>query len=513
MLDATPLFRLYARRRLARLAQLDAVAAQRRQLLALVEQARDTRFGREHGFAEIDGVEAFQARVPLGRYETFWEAYWKDAFPVLDNLTWPGRIPYFAQTSGTSTGVTKYIPVSRAMVRANRRAAKDVLAFHLAARPDSRVLGGTNFMLGANPALTRRAPGVHSGDLTGIAAREVPLWARPYYFPRGPAARIADWERKVEAQGRASLARDVRMIGGTASWLLLFFDRLGRIAGKPGARLAELYPKLELLIHGGVNIAPYRPRFEAYLDGSRAEMREVYPASEGFLAIADRGPGEGLRLITDNGLFYEFVPVDDLDGPTPRRHWLDTVETGVNYAVALSTCAGAWAYLLGDTVRFVDLNPPRLLITGRISYHLSAFGEHLTGEQVERAVAAGAAAIGAAVQDFSVAPLFPDAERQAGQHLFIVEFQRPPAEAATVARFARVLDDTLSTQNIDYGVRREGDFGMLAPLIRVAPPGTFARWMKARGKLGGQNKVARVITDPTLLATLEAELPADAGYP
>ncbi|HEX2255799.1 MAG TPA: GH3 auxin-responsive promoter family protein, partial [Afifellaceae bacterium] len=391
MLDATPLLRLYGRARRGRLARQDAARAQERQLMRLVRRARGTRFGRDHGFDAIHSVADFQRRVPLRRYEDFWEAYWKDAFPVLTDLTWPGTIPYFAVTSGTSSGRTKHIPVTRAMLRSNNGAGVDLLAHHLANRPESRVLGGKNFMLGGSVDLKELAPGVCSGDLTGITQNEVPSWAPAFIFPPRELAHEADWELKMEQIGRASLATDIRTIAGTPSWLLLYFDRLAQMAG--GARrLAEYYPKLELLVHGGVNFAPYRPQFEAWLEGSGAELREVYPASEGFIAIADRGPGEGMRMVLDRGLFYELVPVEELDSAEPTRHWIGDAEPGRNYAIVLSSCAGLWAYVLGDTVRLVERNPPRLLVTGRTAYFLSAFGEHLTGEEIERAVAEAAAA-------------------------------------------------------------------------------------------------------------------------
>lgn len=513
MLDVTPLFRVYGRHRLRRQASLSAAGSQRHLLLRLVRQARDTRFGRDHGFAAIDSVEAFQRQVPLRRFEDLWEHYWKDAFPVLRDVSWPGTIPYFAETSGTSTGRTKHIPVSHAMVRANRRATLDLISVHLHHRPASRMFGGLSYMLGGNPHIPALAKGVHSGDLTGIAARTVPAWARPWYYPRGSVAAIQNWEEKVEAQARHSLTQDIRSIGGTTSWLLLFFDRLAKIAGTSGGRLVDNYPNLELVIYGGVNSAPYHDRIATLLEGSHAEMREVYPASEGFIALADRSPGDGMRLLLDNGLFYEFVPVDQLDRERPDRFWIDSVETGVTYALVLSSCAGCWAYVLGDTVRFVDLDPPRLLMTGRTADQLSAFGEHLTGEELARAIAAGAEAVGAEIGDFTVTPQFPAANTGAkGWHLFIVEFARPPrAGEAGLSDFAAIIDRTLSDLNDDYRAHRSGGFGMADPQIVLAPPGTFAAWMKARGKLGGQNKVPRVITDPDLLASLQAHLPAAPG--
>ncbi len=285
--------------------------------------------------------------------------------------------------------------------------------------------------------------------------------------------------------------------------MLLFLDKLAALRPEAGRRLAGLYPDLELFVHGGVNFAPYRSIFAEWLKGSHAETREVYPASEGFIAAADRREGEGLRMIVDNGLFYEFVPVEELDGAAPTRHWLANAETGVNYALVLSTCAGLWSYVIGDTVRFVDRDPPRILITGRTSYSLSAFGEHLIGEEIEKAVTAAATAIGAGVADFSVGALFPQGEGELGGHLYIVEFSDGAPSPDRLAEFARVLDETLCALNVDYREHRAQGFAMRAPAVHPVPPGTFAAWMKRRGKLGGQNKVPRVINDQALFDDLK----------
>ena len=507
MLDATPLLRAYARVRLRRLERLNPAQAQERELLRLVAKAANTRFGRDHGFGAIRSVVDYQARVPLRRYEQFWDEYWKPAFPTITDVTWPGTVPYFALTSGTSSGRTKYIPVTAEMNRSNRDAVLDVLSFHIRNRPRSRVLGGKNFMLGGSTDLQEEAPGVLSGDLSGIAAIEVPWWARPRYFPPPELALLSDWERKVEALARRSLEEDIRTISGTPSWVLLFFDKVAAARGVADPRLAEFWPNLELLIHGGVSFAPYRRRFEQLLEGSHAELREVYPASEGFIAAADRGYGEGLRLSLDNGLFFEFVPLAELDAPAPTRHWAGTIETGVDYAIALTTCAGLWSYVLGDVVRFVERDPPRLLVTGRTSYFLSAFGEHLTGEEIDRAVEAGAQEIGAGVVDYSVGALFPERQGEAGGHLLIVEFAQPVGEAERLAAFERAVERTLRLQNKEYDDYRAAIGRLNPPTVKPVPPGFFAAWMKSRGKLGGQNKVPRIVTDPDLFASLCAMLP------
>ena len=502
MIDATPLLRLYARKRLQQLARQDPVAAQRAQLHDLLHTARDTRFGRKHGFDRIKDVADFQQRVPLRRYEAFWGDYWQQSFPRVINESWPGLMPFFALTSGTTSGVTKYIPLSSAMLRANRRAALDVLCHHLQQHPQSKVLGGRNLLLGGATALEKLAPGVLAGDLSGIAAATVPWWARPRVFPPRELAMIADWGEKIRIVAPRSLTADIRSISGTPSWLLLFFDQLAEHRPGGDSRLVRFYPSLELVVHGGVDFAPYRRRFQQLLAGSKAETREVYPASEGFIAVADGGDGEGLRLILDNGVFFEFVPVEELDRPSPARHWIATVEPSVSYAVILNTCAGLWGYILGDTVSFVDRAPPRILVTGRTDYSLSAFGEHLIGDEIEHAVATAAAAVGADVIDYVVAPLFPSQPGELGRHLFIVEFAGRVAEAPRLEQFAAALDAELARRNADYRAHRAGGFGMAPPVVESPRPGTFAAWMRRRGQFGGQYKVPRVIRDPDLLRDL-----------
>ncbi len=498
MIDATPVLRAYASWRGRRLAALDVASEQQRQLLRLVRGARRTRFGRVHGFDRIDSVAAFQSRVRLRRYEDFWREWWQPSFPRLTDVSWPGTIPYFAATSGTTTGTTKYIPVSRHMVAANRRAALDVLTHHLAARPDSRVLAGRSFMLGGSTDLVRRAPGIHSGDLSGIAANEVPWWARRRYFPPHRLALIADWERKLDRLAPLSLTADIRSLSGTPSWVLQFFAKLAALRPDRPARSTSWYPKLELFVHGGINFAPYRPQFEATFLNSRVDMREVYPASEGFLAIADRAYGEGLRLLTDNGLFFEFVPAEEIDAPEPTRHWLANVECGVNYAVVLSSSAGLFAYVLGDTVRFVSRRPPRVLITGRLSYTLSAFGEHLIAEELEAAIQQAARQVARQATEYTVAALYPTRPQERGGHGFVVEFTSPLDQADT-AEFAEALDRALADENADYRDHRPG---MRAPEVTAVSAGSFAAWMRQRGMEGGQHKVPRVIADQALFACL-----------
>jgi len=489
MLDGTPILKLFTRARVARMQSLDPAASQERLLLDLVRTARDTRFGRAHGFDAIGSVAEFQARVPLRRYEQFWSEWWQADFPTLRGVTWPGLIPYFALSSGTTSGTTKYIPVTAAQMAANRGAALDTLAWHLHAHPRSRPFAGLSFMLGGSTALQDLAPGVRGGDLSGIAAHEVPRILRSRAWPPEALALMPDWDAKLAALADRTPREAVRVLTGTPSWLLVLLHRMARDGAPP-------FPNLELLIHGGVAWPPYRDRLATLLPRGCA-TREVYPASEGFIAVQDRGEGEGMRLVLDRGCFLEFVPVEELDAPRPTRHWAATIETGVDYAVVVSSNAGLFAYILGDVVRFVERAPPRLLVTGRTAWTLSAFGEHVTGEEVAQALDRAAAETRAAIGEWCCGPEFAG---QLGRHRLIVE----SADTAAV-RLGPAFDAALLGLNEDYAAHRNGG-QMLPPAVDVVPPGRFNDWMRAQGKAGGQHKVPRVIADPGRFALAVAGL-------
>jgi hypothetical protein len=492
MLDFTHPFHHYARFRRAALAREKAASTQAGQLLRLIARAQNTRFGRDHEFSRLRSVADFQRAVPLRRYEEMWAQYWQEPFPHLMDASWPGIIRLFAATSGTSSGASKYIPVSAAMRRANLRAAFEVLVHHMAHRPQSNALGGRIFLLGGSTALIELAPGIFSGDLSGIALKHVPWPLRPYVFPPSAIAAELDWDRKIEDIVRAAPSADIRTISGTPPWLLRLFE-------KQGVDAHSVYPRLELLVHGGLNFSPYRARFEQFLGGG-AELREVYAASEGFIALQDDAPEAGLRLVTDNGLFFEFVPLDELDRPAPARHTLADAEMGVDYALALSSCAGLWAYLIGDTVRLVSRHPPRIVITGRTSYFMSAFGEHLTGGEIERAVSIATGTISAAITDFAMGAMIPKAPGEISGHCYVVEFSALPMPEA-LETFATTIDTLLRHGNDDYAHYRS-DGRIAPPLVVAVRPGTFAAWMRARGRLGGQNKVPRVINDTAIFSGL-----------
>jgi GH3 auxin-responsive promoter len=476
-------FHLHARMRSREVADLDPVRTQKTTLRGLLRRARDTQFGRDHGFARVRTIADFQSAVPLRTYEGLWNDYLRDRYPVFENLTWPGRIPYLALTSGTTQGATKYIPVSRQMVASNRKAAQTMVAHHLTARPASRLFHGRLFFLGGTAKLEEPAPGVRQGDLSGIAAIELSEFLRPYTFPPLALALESNWDRKLALLAEQSMRERITLVSGVPSWLLMLFQRVLELSGK--CTISDVWPELELVVHGGVKFDPYQNAFRQILGSDTIRLQETYPCSEGFIAFGDPATGL-LRLLLDHGLFYEFVPVAELDGPTPSRHWLGTVVTGVNYAIVVSTCAGMWAHVIGDTIRFESLDPPLISFTGRTRYTLSAFGEHLISEEIEGAMASAAASSAATVRDWHVGPVF---EGALGYHQYVIEFLDSPADPE---RFRQLLDGELGTRNADYLAHRAEGVGLALPALVVARPGAFNEWMRVRGRLGGQNKVPRM---------------------
>jgi len=503
MLDGTVFLKAYATFRSWQLNRLLPARAQERQLLSLVNKSTQTKFGQDHGFSKIKSVADFQSAVPLRKYESFWNEYWKEPFPILQDVTWPGKVPYFAVSSGTTAGATKYIPYTKEMTASNTKAGLDVLYWHLKNKPETKILGGKNFILGGSTDLVKEAEGVYSGDLSGISTKELPWWIKPRYFPPPDLAFLSNWEEKIQKMSERSVKEDIRMISGVPSWMIIFFEKVQELYGDDQIEISKYFPNLEMIIHGGVNFQPYHQRFVEYLKGTNAELREVYPASEGFIACADRNFGDGMRLLLDHGIFYEFVPLEELESSTPTRHWIGNIEKDLNYAVVLSTCAGLWSYVIGDTVRFVDIDTPRVLITGRTSYYLSAFGEHLIAEEVDDGVTTAASHIGKDITDYSMGAIYPENGRSLGGHLVFIEFVGDAPTSEELKKFEEALDQKLCERNEDYRAHRAEGYGLLAPQVKVVPPGFFKKWMKSRGKLGGQNKVPRLISNQELFEQLQ----------
>ena len=472
--------------------QLAPAATQLRLLGQLVQQARGTAFGQAHDFGAITTPADFAARVPIRDYEAL-KPYFERVKAGEPDILWPGRPLYLAKTSGTTSGA-KYIPITQASIGNHINGAKDALLHYVAATGRARFLDGKLIFLSGSPEL-ERVGGIPTGRLSGIVNHHVPAYLRRNQLPSYSTNCIDDWETKLEAIVGETLGQPLTLISGIPPWVQMYFDRLVARTGRP---VGEVFPQFDLFVSGGVSMEPYRARLLESI-GRPVDSIELFPASEGFLAFQDQPSNPGLLLRLDSGIFFEFVPAERFFEENPPRLTIAEVELGKQYAVVLTSNAGLWAYSLGDTVRFVDLHPHRVVVTGRIKHFLSAFGEHVIGEEVEAALREAVRQHPETeVTEFTVAPLVSDEASQPSRHEWLVEFARPPHDAAG---FAAVLDTALRQRNTYYDDLRQGS--ILVPLLLTPlPAGTFQRYMKSVGKLGGQNKVPRLGNDRALAAGL-----------
>jgi hypothetical protein len=479
----------------------DPAGVQERALRRLTATARDTEFGLAHGFRGVRSVAEYQARVPVRDYGQL-RPWLERAAAGEESVVWPGRCRDWVKTSGTTAG-DKVIPVTPEAFASHKKGGWDALlrAAALAGGGQS-LMGGPMLFLGGSTALRPLGEGTQVGDLSGLVASRLPWGFRGRYSPGPECAAIPNWEERLDSIAAVVSRQDIRLLSGMPSWLVILFERIARHAegGRRLRSLGELWPHLQVLIHGGVAFAPYADVFEEWL-GRRVPRIEVYPASEGFVGVQTEAAG-GLTLMLDYGIFYEFVPVEDLGAESPRRHTVADIELGRPYAVVMSTPAGLWSYALGDTVRFTGRDPLRLLITGRTRHYVNAFGENVIVEEVERALVRACRRTEAEVVEFTVAPRWPSAGEPRGGHEWLVEFRVPPTEPED---FARILDEALATLNTDYRTKRSGSVGMVAPTVTALPVGTFHRWMRKTGRLGDQHKVARVTNDRAIANALRAE--------
>lgn len=485
-------FALLVERRIRRMAA-HAVADQERILRHLVARARRTAFGQAHHFDAIQNYADFARAVPIRDYEEL-KPYIERAKAGEPDVLWPGRPAYFAKTSGTTSGA-KYIPMSRESTPLHFGTARDALFNYYARTGNGRWLDGKMIFLSGSPEL-EEINGIPTGRLSGISNHLVPAWLRTNQLPSWKTNCIEDWEQKVERIVDETAEADMRLISGIPPWVQMYYERLLARTGKKTVR--DVFPNYSVFVYGGVNFEPYRAKLEE-LVGGPMDAVETYPASEGFIAFQDAFPAEGLLLNTNAGMFFEFVPANEAFQENPTRLWLKDVELGVNYALILHTNAGLWGYNIGDTVQFVSKNPYRIVVSGRIKHFISAFGEHVIGKEVEEAILPVANAEGVRIVEFTVAPQVNPPEGGMPYHEWFVEFDAPPADPAA---FAEAVDIRMRAQNIYYDDLITGN--ILRPLvIRPLRRDAFREYMKAEGKLGGQNKVPRLANDRKIAAALE----------
>jgi hypothetical protein len=470
-----------------------SVEAQQRVFEQLIKQGRATAFGMDHHFDRINSYEAFREETPVRDYEGI-KAYIERIKNGESSVLWPGRPRYFAKTSGTTSGV-KYIPLTRDSMPNHFGTARNALFNYYARTGNGAFLGGKMIFLSGSPELDE-VGGIPTGRLSGIVNHEVPAWLRSNQLPGYETNCIEEWEEKLERIVDETIRQDMRLISGIPPWVQMYYERLLARSGKKHVK--DLFPNFSVFVYGGVNFEPYRDSLEQ-LVGRRIDSVETYPASEGFIAFQDAFPHQGLLLNVDSGIFFEFVPAEEIFNDNPTRLSLGEVETGVNYALIINNNAGLWGYNIGDTVEFVSLNPPRLRVTGRIKHFISAFGEHVIGKEVEEAMMAAAQRAGLKIVEFTVAPRITPPEGGLPYHEWFVEFDELPAD---LGYFAAEVDREMVKQNIYYEDLIKGNI-LRSLVIRPMQRDAFRDYMKSQGKLGGQNKVPRLGNDRKIAEELE----------
>lgn len=461
---------------------------QREVFLNLIDTAKHTVYGKAHRFADIKTIRDFQNRVPIVSYEDFYP-YIERVMRGEQQVLWPSKIKWFAKSSGTTNAKSKYIPVSaEALEDCHYKGGKDMLSIYVNNYPETKVFSGKNLAIGGSQQINPMDENAESfsGDVSAVIMKNLPFWAQLSRTPKLEIALMENWEEKIEKIAKATLDENITSIAGVPTWTIFLLQRIMEMKG--AKHILEVWPNLELFVHGAVSFTPYRSVFKELVPSSKMHYMETYNATEGFFGIQDQKEATEMLLMLDYGIFYEFIPSEDFDSNQPRTVDLRDVELNKNYAVVISTNAGLWRYKIGDTIKFTSLNPFRFVISGRTKHFINAFGEELIVENAEQAIAKACTDTNALVDDFTAAPRYISGE-QKGCHEWIIEFSQLPS---SMGAFVKALDDTLRTLNSDYDAKRQNDIAVVAPIVHAVAPGTFYKWMKRRGKLGGQNKVPRL---------------------
>ena len=468
-----------------------AVQDQETILKDLLKVVKATEFGTEHNLKEVNNHETFAEAVPIRDYEGF-RGYIDRIKEGKHNVLWKGRPIYLAKTSGTTSGV-KYIPISKDSISNHINTARNALLCYIAESGNSNFTNGKMIFLSGSPEL-ERVGGIPTGRLSGIVNHHIPNYLRSNQLPSYETNCIEDWETKLDKIVDETIGQDMTLISGIPPWMQMYFDRLIQLKNK---KVGELFPNFSVMVHGGVNFEPYKARlFESI--GRPIGCIETFPASEGFMAFQDTTQEEGLLLNTNSGIFFEFIPAGEIFNEKPTRLSLKDVEVGGNYALIINNNAGLWGYNIGDTIKFVSVNPYRIVVTGRIKHFISAFGEHVIGEEVEYSLMKAAAEEGVHITEFTVAPQIKNGDGHS-YHEWFIEFENIPEN---LQRFATKVDNNLRQKNIYYDDLISGN--ILAPLhIRTVKKNGFIDYMKSIGKLGGQNKVPRLSNDRKVVEELE----------
>jgi hypothetical protein len=460
-------------------------------LKKLIQTAKNTEWGRKYDFKTIDTFKKFKERVPLNDYDSL-KPFIERLRKGEQNILWPSEIKWFAKSSGTTSDKSKFIPVSQeALEECHYKGGKDLLSIYCNNHPDTFLFDGRGIAMGGSHHITEinNESYYYDGDLSAIIIQNLPLWVEYRRTPNLTIALMDEWESKIEKMARATIPHNVTNCSGVPSWTLLLFKRVLAITGK--ANLLEVWPNFELFIHGGVNFMPYREQFTKLLPSEKVNYFETYNASEGFFGIQDRDGYDDMLLMLDYGIYYEFIPADQYGQENPETLSLAEVEAETNYVMVISTNAGLWRNVIGDTIKFTTLNPFRIKITGRTKNFINAFGEELIIDNAEKALNIACERCHAIVGEYTAGPVYLRNEKK-GAHEWLIEFVVPPDD---IEFFTNTFDNALKSINSDYEAKRYHDMILREPLIRVLPADTFYKWLKSKGRLGGQYKVPRLSND------------------
>lgn len=485
----SPALKGYMRLRLSTIDNymLNPIDTQRQVFNSLIGSAQFTEYGKKYNFEKINSISDFQEQTPINDYDTL-KPYIQRILEGTQNVLWPSEISWFAKSSGTTSDKSKFIPVSKeALDDTHYKAGKDVLALYLRNYPESKFMSGKCLVIGGSHQVNQLSADSFYGDLSAVMLQNMPWFGQMARTPDLSIALMQEWEEKIEMIARATIQENVTFIAGVPTWTIVLIKRIFEISG--AKNLQEIWPNLELYIHGGVSFKPYRKQFEQFIPSSSMHYMETYNASEGFFAAQDEiAKDEGMLLFLNHGIFYEFMPMEEYGKEQPKTLTLKEVELNKNYALVISTNAGLWRYLVGDTIQFTSLHPFRIKVTGRLKFFINAFGEEVIVDNTDHAIEQACKETGAIVNDYTAAPVYMTGESN-GAHEWIIEFEHLPCPLPV---FVTSLDNALRSVNSDYEAKRYKDIALRMPIVHVMPKGGFNQWLKLKGKLGGQNKVPRL---------------------
>ena len=472
------------------------IEVQQEWLKKLVEEAKSTEWGKQHRFKDITSIDAFKKQIPLQDYNSL-KPYIIRMKHGEKNLLWPGEVKWFAKSSGTTSDVSKFIPVTKeAIDECHYKGGKDLLALYYNQRPDSEMFMGKTLIVGGSAQINHFSADSYYGDLSSIIIKNLPIWVELRRVPEISIALMHKWEEKIERMAEETANEDVTNISGVPSWTLKLLNRILEITGKDN--IHEVWPNLELFMHGGVDFRPYKQQFLDITTPGKLNFLETYNASEGFFGIQESLDHHDMLLMLDYGIYYEFIPLHESTTDQPTTLGLEEVRTGEPYEVVISTNAGLWRYRIGDVIEFTNLHPYRIRVVGRTKNFINAFGEEVIVDNAEYALNKACIATGASIVDYTAAPKYMKND-EAGAHEWLIEFDHAPN---SLEHFTQVLDQSLREVNSDYDAKRSGNLILQTPSVHIAGENTFYKWLKAKNKLGGQYKIPRLMNNRSIIDSI-----------